>query len=113
MSLEIKLISRLWRSMLGTNGGKYHDTSVNFLDIKVQFGRDLGPAMYIGPAMARPVHGWITYKTGVISLTPEELTFSDEVQLRLEYDKAIRDKLGGQCPLMITRTILTLPTLTY
>jgi hypothetical protein len=32
----------------------------------------------------------------VISLTPEELASSDAVQMRLEYDKAVLDKLGSQ-----------------
>jgi hypothetical protein len=77
---------------------KYRDTSVNFPDTKVKLGRDLLQAIDIGPAMALTIlksNGHTTYKTDVRSLTPKELVSSDEVQLSLEYDKAIRDKLGA------------------
>jgi hypothetical protein len=37
----------------------------------------------------------ITYKTDVRSLTPDELASPDEALLCVEYDSAIRDKLGG------------------
>jgi hypothetical protein len=34
-------------------GVKLHNTYVNFPDSKIQVGRDMGAAMYIGPVMAR------------------------------------------------------------
>jgi hypothetical protein len=40
-------------------------------------------------------NGEITYKTDVQSLTPDEVASPDEAFLCMEYDSAIRDKLGG------------------
>jgi hypothetical protein len=40
-------------------------------------------------------NGEITCKTDVRSLTPDELDSPDETLLRMEYDSAIREKLGG------------------
>jgi hypothetical protein len=77
---------------------KYCNVSVGFPDTKIQLGRDLGPAIDIGPTMARIIlkkNGEITYKTGVQSLTPGELDSPNEALLRVEYDSAIRDKLRG------------------
>jgi hypothetical protein len=77
---------------------KYHDTSVNFPDTKVQPGRDLGPAIDIGPATSQTIlksNGEITYKTDVRSLTPAELALTDEAQLHCGNDEAIIDKLGA------------------
>jgi hypothetical protein len=72
-------------------------TSVNFTGTKVQLGRDLGPTIDILPMMTRIIlksNGQTTHKTDVRPLTPDELAESDEVQLCLEYNKAVRDKLG-------------------
>jgi hypothetical protein len=77
---------------------QYHGTSVNFSNTNVQLGHDLGLKIDIGPEMAREIlksNGHSTNKTDVRSLTPEEMASSDEVQLRLEYNKAVRDKLGS------------------
>jgi hypothetical protein len=78
---------------------KYRDVSVGFPDTKIQLGRDLGPAIDIGPTTARIIlkkNGKITYKTDVRSLNPYELASPDEALLRVEYDSAIREKLGGR-----------------
>jgi hypothetical protein len=40
-------------------------------------------------------NGKITYKTDVRSLTPDELASPYEAVLRMEYDSAICDRLGG------------------
>jgi hypothetical protein len=40
-------------------------------------------------------NGEITYKTDVISLSPEEMASPGEVQQRLEYDKDVRYKLDA------------------
>jgi hypothetical protein len=47
---------------------KYRDVSVGFPDINIQLGRDLGPAIDIGPTMSHIIlkkNGEITYKTDV------------------------------------------------
>jgi hypothetical protein len=77
---------------------KYCDVYVEFTDTKIQRGRDLGPAIDIGPTTARIIlkkNGEITYKTDVRSLTPDELASPDEALLRVEYDSSIHDTLGG------------------
>jgi hypothetical protein len=90
---------------------KYHDTSDNFPDTKLQLGRNPGLAIDIGPVMARTIlksNGEITYKIDVISLTPGDLASSDEEQLRFDYDKLSETSWEHQHPL----TILTLLTFT-
>jgi hypothetical protein len=94
---------------------KYSDVSVGFPDTKIQLGRDIGPAIDIGPTMMDRIilkkNGEITYKTDVQSLTPDKLASPDEALLRVEYKSAIRDKLGGHCYLKTTVMIQTLVVL--
>jgi hypothetical protein len=93
---------------------KYRYVSVGFPDTNIQLGRDLGPAIDIGPTMAHIIlkkNGEITYKTDVRSLTPDELASPDV--LRVEYDSAIRHKLGDHYHLQATGMIQTLVVLIW
>jgi hypothetical protein len=54
----------------------FRDTSISFPDSKMVLGRDLGPALDIGPAMTRKVikrNGEIVFRSTVRSLTPDEI----------------------------------------
>ena len=54
---------------------KYRDSSVKFPEDKLRFGRDLGPALDVGPAMTRKIlnkKGNVVYRSTVRSLTEEE-----------------------------------------
>ncbi len=54
----------------------FRDTSVTYPDDTMVLGRDLGPAIDIGPAMTRKVlkaHGKVVYRSTVRSLTPDEI----------------------------------------
>jgi hypothetical protein len=60
-------------------------------------GRYLGDAIDIVPAMAHKIlkaNGEVTYRTSVISLTPEEIVFPVEKQARLDFDIEVEQKLG-------------------
>jgi hypothetical protein len=84
---------------------KLRDTSVNFQDFKIQFGRHLGTAIDIGPAMAREVLNVkrkVVYRTSMRSLTPYEIKSISETRARLAFDEGIDKKLesspGPRCP---------------
>ena len=54
----------------------FRDTSRTYPDDKMVLGRDLGPAIDIGPAMTRKIikaNGSVVYRSTVRSLTPDEL----------------------------------------
>jgi hypothetical protein len=77
---------------------KFHDTSFNFPDSKIQLGRDLGAAIDIGPAMALKVlnvKGKVMYCTYVRSLMPDEIQSPSETQTRLAFDESVKKKLGS------------------
>ena len=76
----------------------FRDTSATYPDDKMVLGRDLGPAIDIGPAMTRKViksNGQVLYRSTVRSLTPGELM--DETQKKerenftLSMNKKLRD----------------------
>ena len=59
---------------------KFRETTVAFPEDKLVLGRDLGPAIDIGPAMTRKVlkaNGQVEYRSTVRPLTPEEIASSD------------------------------------
>jgi hypothetical protein len=76
---------------------KLGDTGQSFPDSKEWLGRDLGPAIDIGPAMSRKVlkmNGEVMFRVSVRGLTLEEIQSPYEQKRRQEYDEAIKVKLG-------------------
>ena len=77
---------------------KYRDSSIAFPEDKMRFGRDLGPAIDIGPAMTRKIlnkKGNVIYRSTVRSLTEDEKMDPDEIEERKAFNKIISKKLGG------------------
>ena len=77
---------------------KYRDSSIAFPEDKMRFGRDLGPAIDIGPAMTRKIlnkKGNVIYRSTVRSLTEDEKMDPDEIEERKAFNKMISKKLGG------------------
>ena len=77
---------------------KYRDTSIPFPEDKMRFGRDLGPAIDIGPAMTRKIlnkKGNVIYRSTVRSLTEDEKMDPDEIEERKEYNRTISKRFGG------------------
>lgn len=77
---------------------KFRDTAVSFPQDKVVLGRDLGPAIDIGPAMTRKVlksNGQVVHRSTVRPLTPDEMDSPEEKRERDEFDASVRKALGG------------------
>jgi hypothetical protein len=77
---------------------KFRDTGQSFPDSKEWLGRDLGPAIDIGPAMSRKVlkiNDEVMFRVSVRGLTLDEIQSPDEQKRRQEYDEAIKVKLGN------------------
>jgi hypothetical protein len=75
----------------------YHDTSIPFPEEQLVLGRDLGPAVDIGPAMTRKIlkaNGQLVYRSTVRHLTPDEWKDEGMKARRQEYDQKIRQLLG-------------------
>jgi hypothetical protein len=76
---------------------KLQDTGQSFPDSKEWLGRDLGPAIDIGPAISRKVYkinDEVMFRVSVRGLTLDEIKSPDEQKRRQEYDEVIRVKLG-------------------
>jgi hypothetical protein len=76
---------------------KFRDTGQSFPDSKEWIGRDLEPAIDIGPAMLRKVlkiNGKVMFRVSVRGLTLDEMQIPDEQKWHQEYDEAIKMKLG-------------------
>jgi hypothetical protein len=76
---------------------KFRDTGQSFPDSKEWLGRDLGPAIEIGPAMSRKVlkiNGEVMFRVSVRGLTLDEMQSPYEQKRCQEYDEAIKVKLG-------------------
>ena len=76
---------------------KYRDSSIAFPEDKMRFGRDLGPAIDIGPAMTRKIlnkKGNVIYRSTVRSLTEDEKMDPDEIEERKAFNRMISKKLG-------------------
>jgi hypothetical protein len=76
---------------------KLRDTGQSFPDSKEWIGRDLGPAIDIGPAMSRKVlkiNGEVMFRVSARGLTLDEIQIPDEQKRRQENDEAIKMKLG-------------------
>ena len=66
----------------------FRDTSVTYPDDSMVLGRDLGPAIDIGPAMTRKVlksNGQVVYRSTVRSLTPDEMADESMKKKREEF----------------------------
>jgi len=77
---------------------KYRDTSIPFPDDRVVLGRDLGPAIDIGPCYTRKIlkpNGQVVYRSTVRSLTPDEIKDPEEKKAREAFDTALLLRLGG------------------
>jgi len=75
----------------------FRDTSVGFPEDKMVLGRDLGPAIDIGPAMTRKIlkqNGQIVYRSTVRPLTPDEWKDEDMKRRRVEFDEHVHKVLG-------------------
>jgi hypothetical protein len=75
----------------------FRDTDQSFPDSKEWLGRDLMPAIDIGPAMSRKVlkiNGEVMFRVSVSGLTLDEMQSPDEQKRRQEYDEVIKVKLG-------------------
>ncbi len=75
----------------------FRDTSVTYPDDAMVLGRDLGPAIDIGPAMTRKVlkqNGQVVYRSTVRSLTPDELADESTKKKREEFTEKVNAVLG-------------------
>ena len=75
----------------------FRDTSATYPDDKMVLGRDLGPAIDIGPAMTRKVvkaNGEVVYRSTVRSLTSDEMMDETHKKAREEFTSSINKKLG-------------------
>jgi hypothetical protein len=76
---------------------KFRDTGQNYPKSKEWLGRDLRPAIEIGPEILRKVlkiNGELMFRVSVRGLTLDEMQIPDEQKRRQEYDEAIKMKLG-------------------
>ena len=75
----------------------FRDTSVSYPDTPMVLGRDLGPAIDIGPAMTRKIlkeTGKVVYRSTVRSLTPDELADEAMKLKRKEFTEKVNSALG-------------------
>ncbi|KAI2509582.1 Reverse transcriptase (RNA-dependent DNA polymerase) [Fragilaria crotonensis] len=75
----------------------FRDTSVSYPDDAMVLGRDLGPAIDIGPAMTRKVlkeNGKVVYRSTVRSLTDDELADETMSHKRREFTNKVNLILG-------------------
>ena len=75
----------------------FRDTSVSYPDTPLVLGRDLGPAIDIGPAMTRKIlkeNGKVVYRSTVRSLLPDEIADEDMKRRRKEFTKKVNKALG-------------------
>jgi hypothetical protein len=75
----------------------FRDTGQSFPDSKEWLGRDLGPAIDIGPAMSRKdlkINGEVMFRVSARGLNLDKMQSPDEQKRHQEYDEAIKAKLG-------------------
>jgi hypothetical protein len=75
----------------------FRDTSVTYPDDSMILGRDLGPAIDIGPAMTRKIlkeNGQVVYRSTVRSLTPDEMADKTMKQKRHTFTEKVNAVLG-------------------
>lgn len=77
----------------------FRDTSVTYPDDAMVLGRDLGPAIDVGPAMTRKVlkaNGQVVYRSTVRSLTPDEIADPTAKEARDQFTESV-NKILGDC----------------
>lgn len=75
----------------------FRDTSVTYPDDYLVLGRDLGPAIDVGPAMTRKVlkaNGQVVYRSTVRSLTPDEMADATAKEAREKFTESVNSILG-------------------
>jgi hypothetical protein len=75
----------------------FRDTSISFPDSKMVLGRNLSPALDIGPAMTRKVikrNGEIVFRSTVRLLTPDKMGNPVRVKEREEFTETLNAALG-------------------
>ena len=75
----------------------FRDMSVTYPDDTMVLGRDLGPAIDIGPAMTRKVlksNDQVVYRSTVRSLTPDKLADETMKKKREEFTDKVNKALG-------------------
>jgi len=75
----------------------FRDTSISFPDSKMVLGRNLSPALDIGPAMTRKVikrNGEIVFRSTVRLLTPDKMGNPVRVKEREELTETLNAALG-------------------
>jgi hypothetical protein len=85
----------------------FRDTSVPFPDDQMVLGRDLGPAIDIGPAMTRKIlkeNGQIVYRSTVRHLTPDEWKNEDMATRRRNFDQKVQQLLGESFDFDVLKT---------
>jgi hypothetical protein len=76
----------------------FRDTSVTYPDNTMVLGRDLGPAIDIGPTMMHKVlkaNGKVVYRSTVRGLTPDEMADETMTKERSKFDESVENKLLG------------------
>ena len=74
------------------------DTVATYPDNKMVLGRDLGPAIDIGPAITRKIlkaYGQVVYRSTVRSLTPDERSDATMKREREKFTESVNKALGG------------------
>jgi hypothetical protein len=75
----------------------FRDTSVTYPDDTMVLGRDLGPAIDIGPAMTRKIlkaNGKVVYRSTARSLTADEMADETMTRERKKFDESITKLFG-------------------
>ena len=75
----------------------FRDTVAAYADDKMVLGRDLGPAIDIGPAMTREIlkaNGQVVYRSTVRALTPDEISDETMKRERERYTESVNKVLG-------------------
>jgi hypothetical protein len=75
----------------------FQNTLIKFPEDNVVLGRDLGPAINIGPAMARKIlkeNGQTVIRSTVRSLTPDKLKSEDHKAKQKDFDVKVHEALG-------------------
>ncbi|KAI2505145.1 Reverse transcriptase (RNA-dependent DNA polymerase) [Fragilaria crotonensis] len=75
----------------------FRDTVATYPDDKMVLGRDLGPAIDIGPAMTRKIlkaNGQVVYRSTVRSLTPDEMSDETMKREREKFTESVNKALG-------------------
>ena len=77
---------------------KYYDVPAGFPQSKEVYGRWLGPAIDVGPAMTAKIlkkNGHEIYTSTCRAITEDEWANSDQKKERDEFDQAIKERLGN------------------